>query len=760
MNHLPDLILDLALILGSAAVVTLLFKKLKQPVVLGYIIAGLLVGPNFNLFPSITNVSDIKVWADIGVIILLFNLGLEFSFKKLVKVGGTAAITGIFEVSCMLLIGYIIGQLMGWNLMDSIFLGGIIAISSTTIIVRAFDELGIKTKKFTGIVLGVLVIEDLVAVILMVLLSTLALSKNFQGGEMIASVLKLGFFLILWFLAGIFIIPSFLKVTKKLVNDETMLVISLALCLLMVVLASTAGFSPALGAFIMGSILAETTQAEKIEHLVKSIKDLFGAVFFVSVGMLIDPNILKEYGLQVVVLTLAVIIGKSLFVTTGALLSGQPLKQSMQSGMSLSQIGEFSFIIASLGLTLGVTSDFLYPIAVGVSVITTFTTPYMIKLAEPTCEFLEKVLPDKWQSRLERYSAGAQSISSTSDWQVVLRSYIITMVTNSVIIMSIMIVSLKFVAPHINLGHDILSATACAVGTLLAMAPFLWALTLKRSQTHAYYNLWLNSKFNRGPLVTLELSRIGLAIFFVGFLFDRLLSTKIAVVIVMAVAAVILIIFSRRLQAFYHRIERRFLFNLNARQVEKQLKRGKELLPWDAHLTYFEVSPDSPLIGKTLLELSLREHYGVNIAIIERGKRIINVPPKEERVYPGDRIAVIGTDEQLKIFGAIVEEVGGSDYLPVSNEVSLQQVLIGPGFPYIGKSIRESDIRAKTGGLIVGLERDRERILNPDSSLVFKLGDILWIVGNVALIQELLKNRAPVPQLEDVLYQPIENNIV
>ncbi len=734
MTHLPHLIIDLALILAAAAVVTLLFKWLKQPLVLGYIIAGLLVSPNFKLFPSIYDLEGVAVWADIGVIILLFNLGLEFSFKKLMKVGGVATITGTFQVAGMLLVGYIMGQLLGWGLMDSIFLGGIISISSTTIIVRAFDELNVKTQKFTGVVLGVLIIEDLVAVLLMVLLSTLALSQKFAGGEMLVSVLKLGFFLVLWFLVGIFVVPSFLKFSRKLLNDETMLVISLALCFVMVVLATQVEFSPALGAFIMGSILAETTQAERIEHLIKPIKDLFGAVFFVSVGMLLDPNILKEYGVEVLVITVVVILGKLLFVTIGALISGLPLKQALQSGMSLAQIGEFSFIIASLGLSLGVTGNFLYPIAVGVSVITTFVTPYMIRYTDPVYSFITKIVPDKWVAH-GSHQTGGQSGSGASDWKQLFSSYTSNIVVNSVVILGIMLISLNLVAPNINQGHEKWVSVVCAIITLLIMSPFLWALTVRRADTNLYYNLWLNNKYNRGPLIGLELARIFLAISLVGFLLDNLLSARIVFIIILAVVIVVIVIFSGKLQAFYQSIERRFLFNLNEREAEG-VREMKELLPWDAHLVYFEIKSEMPLIGKPLHDLSLREKYGVNIAIIERGRRRINIPSKDECLYPGDRIAVVGTDEQLSVFGTVITP-GEEDYSATYNEVSLQQVLVGPGFPYVGKSIRESNIRVLTGGLIVGVERNGERILNPESSFVFMEGDLLWVVGDSGLSQKL-----------------------
>jgi CPA2 family monovalent cation:H+ antiporter-2 len=421
MLHLPELIKDLALILGAAGIITLLFKWLKQPLVLGYILAGFFVGPHFHLFPTITDRQNINTWGEIGVIFLLFGLGLEFSFKKLVKVGGTATITALSGVTGTIAVGYLIGYVLGWQFMDRLFLGGILGIASTTIIIRAFDELNVKTKKFAQVVMGVLVIEDLVAVVLLVLLSTVAVSQQFSGKEMIFSVVKLGFFLILWFLSGIFFIPTFLKKTGKFMNDETTLIISLALCFLMVFLASQAGFSSALGAFIMGSILAETVKGIKIEHLLQPVKNLFGAIFFVSVGMLIDPAMLVLHALPIIIGTLVLVIGKPIFVVIGALLSGQPLKTSVRTGMSLSQIGEFSFIIATLGLSLKVTSAFLYPIAVAISVVTSFTTPYMIRASEPFYSFLERTLPAKWQTGIKQYSSAAQSIAVVCDWGLILK---------------------------------------------------------------------------------------------------------------------------------------------------------------------------------------------------------------------------------------------------------------------------------------------------------------------------------------------------
>jgi len=737
MAHVPHLITDLALILFSAGVVSLIFKKLNQPVVLGYIIAGLLVSPNFSLFPTVTEVDSIKIWAEIGVIFLLFSLGLEFSFKKLVKVGSTAAITGLFEVTAMLITGYFAGQFLGWGKMDSIFLGGIIAISSTTIIFRAFDELGLKAKKFTGTVIGILVIEDLAAVLLMVLLSTLAVSQKFQGGEMLASVLKLGFFLVLWFLMGIYLLPSLLKKLSKHISDETLLIISIALCLGMVLFAANVGFSAALGAFIMGSILAETTQAERIEHVVKSVKDLFGAVFFVSVGMLINPGILITYIGPVILLTFIVMLGKTFFVTSGSLISGVPLKQSVQAGTSLSQIGEFSFIIATLGLTLGVTSDFLYPIAVGVSVITTFTTPYMIRFAEPLNDFLNRVLPTKWLQVINEYSTGAQHINAESDWKKVLNQFFQVIIFNGVICLAIILVVTNFIDPFFTVWGKwgTVFTTFIAIS---ALGPFLYMLSVRKINRQSYTELWLN-RYNRGPIIGMEIARVALGVFLIGFLLDQLFSTFTALTIGVLVVVIVTVLFRRRLTAFSNKIEKRFIDNLYLRETMHVKSPFGHLLPWDAHMANFDIDIDSTLVGIPLEELKLREKFGINLAMIERGARKIMMPNKEDKLYPFDKITVIGTDEQIFNFKNTIETANSAQVFDqAEGDVTLTQLTVHPGFIYLGKSIRESNFRKCINGMIVGIERNGERILNPDSSMKFELNDTLWIVGDNKLVKALV----------------------
>lgn len=731
-HHLQPLISDLGLILMTAGIAVLIFKKMKQPLVLGYLIAGFLAGNHFDFFPSITDMKSVEVWAEIGVIFLLFSLGLEFSFKKLMKVGGTSSITAITQILFMTLIGYCVGQWMGWGKMDSIFLGATLSISSTTIIIRAFDELGVKGKKFAGIVFGALIVEDIVAILMLVLLSTIAVSDQVSGGALLQSVLKLIFFLIIWFLGGIFIIPTILKKAKHLLTDEMLLIISLALCLMMVMFAANVGFSPALGAFIMGSIIAETTQAEKIEHLIQPVKDLFGAVFFVSVGMLINPETLVTYMVPVALITLLTIFGKAFSSSIGALLSGQPLKQSVQTGMSLAQIGEFSFIIATLGMTLKVTSDFLYPIIVAVSAITTFTTPFLIKYSDPFSGYLEQKLPKKWIKNINRYSVNAQAIKSVSTWQIVLRASITQIVLHTIIIIAIILSSSKFVAPLV--ADTRFGNTLAALITLVVIAPFLWALSLRRIKVAEVEELWEERKY-RGALLMLILIRMSLGLFFVGFLLNIFFSPLVAfVALIIAIGAYQL--FPKKLNEQYHKIENHFLKNLNDRENKKIDRRYANLMPWDGHMSIFDIGKESNLAGKTLEELRIRENMGINIAFIRRGEVTIPIPTKNERLFPGDEICVIGTDEQITQFTNYLQNEVEAANNAEESDIVLRQLEISND-DFIQKKVGQ--FREKTGGLVVGIERNGNRILNPESHLILEKNDIIWVVGDKRRMNELMK---------------------
>jgi CPA2 family monovalent cation:H+ antiporter-2 len=699
------------------------------------LVAGFLAGSEFDFFPTVKDMNSVTVWAEIGVIFLLFSLGLEFSFKKLMKVGGTASITALTQIITMVALGYFVGQLMDWGKMNSLFLGVILSISSTTIILKTFDELGVKTQKFAGNVIGALIVQDILAILMMVLLSTVAVSQQFSGSELFQSVLKLIFFLTIWFVAGIFFIPTLLKKAKHLLTDEMLLIVSLALCLLMVLFAANVGFSPALGAFIMGSIIAETTQAEHIEHLVKPVKDLFGAVFFVSVGMLIDPEMLMKYAFPVGILTLVVLLGQSLSSTIGALLSGQPLKQSIQTGMSLSQIGEFSFIIATLGMTLNVTSDFLYPIVVAVSAITTFTTPFMVKFSTPLSIYLEKKLPRRWVKKIERYSANTEAIKSVSSWQILLKAYLTQVIIHSIIIVAIILLSSKYILPLVEdsrFGNAI-----AALITVVILSPFLWALSLRRVAVEQVQELMQVRKY-QGPIIVLVFSRIALTLFYFGFVLNEFFSPIIAL-IALVIGIALYILFPKRLHAFYNKIESHFITNFNDREITKQSKRQNVLSPWDGHMAEFTIAPASNLAGKSLKSLKIREQFGINIASIKRGDITINIPIRTERLFPGDEINVIGTDEQVKLFKNYLNKNEIDEPENVAKEDIILQQLELKNRVCIGKSIRDSQIREKTHGIIVGIERNGKRILNPESHLILESDDILWIAGDKKKINEFLK---------------------
>ena len=527
MNHLPVLIQDLAVILIAAGIISLLFKLLKQPLVLGYIVAGLIAGPNLFKHSLVSDIDNIQLWGEIGVIFLLFALGLEFSFKKLITMGATSFIGALTIVTGMMSMGFLTGMALGWGNMNSLFLGGMLAMSSTTIVFKALDDLGLRNHRFANVVFGILIVEDLLAVILMVLLSTVAIKRSFEGGEMVASVVKLVSYLLIWFVAGIFLIPSFLKLIKKYLNDETFLLVALGLCLGMVVLASVAGFSAALGAFVMGSILAETIEAERIEKLIKPVKDLFGAIFFVSVGMMIKPALLVEYWFPVLIITLVVMLGQMFFATLGVLVSGQPTRIAIQSGFSLMQIGEFAFIIASLGMSLNVIAPYMYPVVVAVSVITTFITPYMIRLAEPTDIWVQRKMPPKLRNFLDKYASGFNSISHQSTWNRLIKALLKIVAVYGITAAFLTFLYFSYVSPRIiTFIPGVKGKIISLVIILLVISPFLRAIMMKKNHSTEFVELWNDNRFNKGSLIGIIIARILLCLGFVMFIITRLFNIR------------------------------------------------------------------------------------------------------------------------------------------------------------------------------------------------------------------------------------------
>ncbi|MBR1656770.1 MAG: cation:proton antiporter [Prevotella sp.] len=741
MSEIPPLILDLALILVVAGIVTLVFKRLKQPLVLGYIVAGFLVSPHMPYTMSVVDHSSIHTWAEIGVIFLLFSLGLDFSFKKILKMGASPIIATCTIIFSMMMLGIIVGKAFGWGKMDCIFLGGMLAMSSTTIIYKAFDDMGLRQQQFAGLVMSVLILEDILAIVMMVMLAAIASGTGADGGQMLQSIVKIGFFLVLWFVVGIFAIPWFLRSVRKLVNNEVLLVVSLGLCCAMAVLSTQVGFSSAFGAFIMGSILAETIEAEKIIRLVEPVKNLFGAIFFVSVGMLVDPNILVEYALPIIAIVLTILLGQSIFGTIGFMLSGQTLKSAMRCGFSMAQIGEFSFIIASLGLSLGVISKFLYPVVVAVSVITTFLTPYMIRLSKPCYTTLEQRLPINWIKRLNRISVN-QSTTATDQnlWKRLLIQMLRNTIIYSILSAAITAIMLTFFVPFMDklLGNQLHFWTdiICGLLTILLISPFLRAIVMKKNHSEEFKALWTDNRLNRLPLIFTILVRLLIALSFIFYICNRLTQFSNALIICIGIALLVLMILSRSLKQRSIRLERMFIQNLRSRDIEAQVLGKKKplyeghLLDRDVHIAEIDVPDDSIWVGKTLGELQVGRRFGVHVSSILRGRRRINIPGGDTVLFPNDRIQVIGSDDQLANFNTIInKELHQDDPDIEKREMKLRQIIVNSNSPFIGKTLQESGIRDIYNCMVVGLEEGEENLTAMSPARRFEKGDIIWIVG-------------------------------
>ena len=751
MAEIPFLVKDLALILMVAGIVTIIFKKLKQPLVLGYIVAGFLVSPHMPYTMSVIDETDIKTWADIGVIFTLFSLGLDFSFKKIVKMGASPIIATIVIVFSMMMLGISIGHGFGWSKMDCIFLGGMLAMSSTTIIYKAFDDMGLRQQKFAGMVMSVLILEDILAIVMMVMLSAIAGGNNPDGEQMIGSVIKIAFFLVLWFIVGIFAIPLFLRSVRKLINNETLLIVALGLCCGMAVLSTKVGFSSAFGAFVMGSILAETIEAEKIIKLVEPVKNLFGAIFFVSVGMLVDPKILIEYAIPILALVGSILIGQAIFGTFGFMLGGESLKSAMRCGFSMAQIGEFSFIIASLGLSLGVISNYLYPVVVAVSVITTFLTPYMIRLATPTYQVMEKHLPKRLINILNHFAMSHPSTTQQSKWKSLLRQMLINTVAYSILTAAVIALMFTFVLPFTRSlfpGWKLHWYANAITGilTLVLIAPFLRAIIMKKNHSNEWKRLWVESSINRIPLLFTIVVRFVIALAFIFYICNYLTRFTDALMIIIGIAVVSLMIASRWTKKRSIKMERLFIHNLRSRDIMAQVNGEKKplyeghLLDRDIHISDFDVPEDSAWGGKTLKELHLRERFGVDMSSIMRGSQRLNIPNGDTVIFPGDKLQVIGNDEQLQKFAtALSTDLIPEDLEIEKREMKLRQLIISGKSEFCGKSLLESGIRDKYNCMVVGLEEGQENLTKIAPTRTFEKGDILWIVGEESDLQKIME---------------------
>lgn len=753
MSELPELVQDLALILVVAGFVTLIFKKLKQPLVLGYIVAGFLVSPHMPYTMSVVDQGDIQTWADIGVIFLLFSLGLDFSIKKILKMGASPIIAACTIIFCMMALGIIVGHSFGWKEMDCIFLGGMVAMSSTTIIYKAFSDMGLTQQGFASTVMSVLILEDILAIVMMVMLSTVASGNSPDGVQLLGSIMKIGFFLVLWFVVGLFAIPLFLRSVRKILNNETLLIVSLGFCCLMAVTSTQVGFSAAFGAFVMGSILAETVEADKIIRLVDPVKNLFGAIFFVSVGMLVKPDVIVQYALPILLLVITILVGQALFGTLGYLLGGQTLKNAMRCGFSMAQVGEFAFIIATLGKSLGVISEFLYPVVVAVSVITTFLTPYMIRAAEPCYNVLVKHLPKRWVRRLthiQTNSAG-ESASSDNHWKVLMKKMILNTLIYGILSAAVIAIMFSAALPICRdlsikwTGSHWIGNAVCGFLTIVFIAPFLRSIVMKQNHSEAFKALWTDRRINRLPLTATILARVLIALSFIFYVCNYLTRFKNALMIAVAIGLLILMLLSRWLKKRSITLERLFIQNLQSRDIEAQ-KQGKKkplfanhLIDRDIHIANLELPDDSLWAGKTLYSLKLRNRFGVHISSILRGSKHINIPNGGTILFPGDKLQAIGNDEQLtKLSKAINAELQPEVTNIEKHEMKLRSFTISKTSPFIGKTLKDSGIRDEYNCMVVGVDEGQKNLTLITPSRCLQAGDVLWVVGEEKDLERIL----------------------
>lgn len=753
MSELPELVQDLALILVVAGFVTLLFKKLKQPLVLGYIVAGFLVSPHMSYTMSVVDKDDIQTWADIGVIFLLFSLGLDFSIKKILKMGASPIIAACTIIFSMMLLGVIVGHSFGWKEMDCIFLGGMVAMSSTTIIYKAFSDMGLTQQGFASTVMSVLILEDILAIVMMVMLSTVASGNSPDGVQLLGSIMKIGFFLVLWFVVGLFAIPLFLRSVRKILNSETLLIVSLGFCCLMAVISTQVGFSAAFGAFVMGSILAETVEADKIIRLVDPVKNLFGAIFFVSVGMLVKPEVIVEYAIPILLLVITILVGQALFGTLGYLLGGQTLKNAMRCGFSMAQVGEFAFIIATLGKSLGVISEFLYPVVVAVSVITTFLTPYMIRAAEPCYNVLVKHLPKRWVRRLTHIQTNnaGESASTNNLWKVLMKKMILNTLIYGILSAAVIAIMFSATLPICRdlsikwTGSHWIGNAVCGFLTIVFIAPFLRSIVMKQNHSEAFKALWTDRRINRLPLTATILARVLIALSFIFYVCNYLTRFKNALMIAVAVGLLILMLLSRWIKKRSITLERLFIQNLQSRDLEAQ-KQGKKkplfanhLIDRDIHIANLELPDDSLWAGKTLYSLKLRNRFGVHISSILRGSKHINIPNGGTILFPGDKLQAIGNDEQLtKLSKAMKAELQPTITDIEKHEMKLRSFTISKTSPFIGKTLKDSGIRDEYNCMVVGVDEGQKNLTLITPSRCLQAGDVLWVVGEEKDLERIL----------------------
>ena len=757
------MIKDLALIFIVASIVTILFKKLNQPVVLGYIVAGFLISPNFTYLPTVIESEDIHVWANIGVVFLMFALGLEFSFKKLATVGGSAFVTAMTVMGSMILIGGGVGSLLGWGKMDCIFLGGMLSMSSTMIILKAYEEYRLKQEKFAQLVLGTLVIEDIAGIFMMIILSTISVSQSVSGLAVFQELGILFIELAIWLMLGIYLIPSLLKKIRLLANDEMMLVVSVGICMGMVVIANLIGFSSALGAFMAGSILAGTVQSVRIERIIMPLKDMFGAIFFVAVGMLIDPKLLVEYIGPILIITVVTILGQMTFATLGILLSGQSLHTAVRGGFSMVQIGEFSFIVATLGMSLGVISDFLYPVVVCVSVITSFTTPIFINNSEKVYRFLNGKLPSGLKIFLRKNTSERQSDDDKDrDWLLYIRAVLVRTGISSAVMFVIYLMGIRYFEPFVEqfIGTGIAGKLVSAGLITAFMIPF--ATIMNGSGKDALMmKLWLKHRANRLPILTLKGIRVMLSACFIALVLRKIFHIPYGLIVLIAAIPVAIIVHSDYVKGKTIDLEMRFVSNFSEKTLakakkERGIKGNHVWLNESLLVAEFQVTDASE--HQTIYEFSRSRAFQVEIIKITRGDKLINMPKSDEMVLSGDILHMMGTHDEIEACMMLLEkedcieyterpDVTLKDYLYAQTFYGIEPerqliccpIRIDSDSEFLRKSIKNSRIRERYRGTVIGIERDNLPIPNPDVETMIQKGDIIWVLGSQRMADSLIK---------------------
>ncbi|MGM9579178.1 MAG: cation:proton antiporter [Evtepia sp.] len=763
MQEIPALISDLATILVLAAITTLLCKKINLPSVLGYILAGFLVGPVVDFIPTIHDMANIEVWSDIGVIFLMFGLGLEFSLHKMAEVGVPGCLSAGIQALGMGIVGFFLGILLGWGTMNSVFLGVMLAMSSTMITMKSIEDMGLKEEKFSDLAMGTLVIEDIIAIFAMVILSTIAVSQSISGLALAERLGILLLYLALWLILGIYLVPTLMKKLVGLMNDEVLLIFSLALCFLMALLAEEIGLSTELGAFLAGSLLAGTVHAERVEHLITPCKNLFGAVFFVSVGFMVQPAMILKYIAPILLLAVVAIVGKLFFLTLGGLAAGQELEVSVAAAAAQTQVGEFSFIIAGLGQSLSVTGAFLYPIIVAVSVVTTFTTPFLLKLAGPLTRLLERILPDKWLAAIAKYSAAKQADKSgeNKDLTFFLKYYFQTLALYGVLAVGVILLGVRSLLPfllRLDWGGRRAELVACGIMYLALLFLLPAMLRIKKRYFTA---LWLESTSNRLLLSILMIFRAGVVILlavlpaFLIFQVNPLWLASGAIPLMWIVTR------SDRLTGHYLEVEARFLANFNERKLAEQFGQGDqaEVHHWLTEQLYVVTlaCPEKYVgEGQTLRDHGWGNADHINIIKIIRGKEHINIPEGDVKTRGGDLLVAMGSRRDLENFcfkqtvdgvrpqkgsrlQTLKEYIENQEGIPQTRQLLCCGVSLGKDLPQQGRSIRDSGIKEEWSAFLIGLERDLLPIPNPDRSMTLRTGDLLWVMGSQEMAGKLVR---------------------